>query len=222
MLDDLRAQVFFYAKQLAADHLAHGSQGNISALDHDTGLLAITPSAADYATMTEDDIVVIDRDGMVIEGRWRPTVETPMHTLFYQRRPDVGAVIHCHAPNVSGFAAALRPIPMVLAEAAACVGGPVPVAPFMLSGTQPFAELMLDTIGQGMAAIMGQHGLVVCGSDLRRAYATAVAVEDSARAFLYACQLGVQPTPIPQETCEQLHQWWLSSYKRTAVKKDER
>lgn len=214
LLDELRAQVLAYARQIMADGLAHGSQGNISALDRSSGLIAVTPSAADYATMHVEDIVVIDTDGRVVEGRWRPTVETPMHTLFYHRRADVGAVIHCHAPFASGFAAAQRPIPLVLAEAAACIGHEVSVAPFMVSGTPAFAALMLDTIGQGSAAIMGQHGIVVCGPDLRRAYATAIAVEDCARAYIYARTIGVEPEPIPAETCAALHQWWLSSYRQ--------
>lgn len=217
LLHDLRHEVFDYARRMAADQLAHGSQGNISALDRDSGLVAITPSAVDYATMAVEDTVVIDLDGSIIEGRWRPTIETPLHTLLYRRRPDVGAVVHCHAPQVSGFAAALRPIPMVLAEAAACVGGEVPVAPFVPSGTPQFAELMLDSIGQCNAAVMGQHGMVACGVNLRRAYAIAVAVEDNARAFLLARQLGVEPTPIPPETCAALHEWWLSKYGQRAA-----
>lgn len=216
-LAELRAKVFDYARQMASDGLAHGAQGNISALDRESGLIAITPSAADYATMTADDIVIVDREGAIVEGRWKPTVETPLHTLFYRRRPDVGAVIHCHAPNVSGFAAALRPVPIVLIEAACAAGSAVPCAPMMRSGTAEFAELMLDTIGARTAAVMGQHGLVVCGQDLKRAYATAIAVEDSARATLLARQLGVEPTPLPPDLCDELHQWWLTSYRPTAV-----
>lgn len=216
-ITELRQQVFDYARQMAADGLAHGSQGNISALDRASGLVAITPSAADYATMTAEDSVVVDCDGVVVEGSWKPTIETPLHTLFYRRRSDVGAVIHCHAPYASAFAAALRPIPLVLAEAAACIGRPVPVAPFMPSGTAAFAELMLDTIGPGWAAVMGQHGIVTCGTDLRRAYATTVAVEDSARAFVFACQIGAAPTPLPDDVCAELHAWWLSSYRRVAL-----
>ena len=217
LLPELRQQVFAYARQMAHDALAHGAQGNISALDRDSGLIAITPSAADYATMTADDIVVIDREGAVVEGRWKPTVETPLHTLFYQRRPDVGAVIHCHAPNVSGFAAAMRPVPIVLLETACCVGREIPVGPMMPSGTAAFAEAMLDAIGRCNAAIMGQHGLVTCGVNLKRAYGTAIAVEDSARACILARQIGVEPTPIPPTMCDELHQWWLTSYRQVAV-----
>jgi L-ribulose-5-phosphate 4-epimerase len=217
LLPELRRQVLAQARQIAADGLAHGAQGNVSALDRASGLVAVTPSAADYATMAAEDIVVIDLDGRVVEGRWRPTIETPLHTLFYRRRPDVGAVIHCHAPYASGFAAALRPIPLVLVEAAACVGAEIPCAPLMPSGTPEFAELMLDTIGAGVAAVMGQHGIVVCGASLGRAYATAVAVEDTARAYILARQIGVEPTPIPAETAAALHQWWLSKYQKVAL-----
>lgn len=216
-LPELRAQVFAYARQMASDGLAHGAQGNVSAIDHDSGLIAVTPSAADYATMTPEDIVIIDPEGAIVEGRWKPTVETPLHTLFYRRRPDVGAVIHCHAPHVSGFAAATRPVPIVLIEAACAAGRDVPCAPMVRSGTAEFAELMLDVIGERTAAVMGQHGLVVCGQDLKRAYATAVAVEDSARAYLFARQLGGEPAPIPPELCDELHRWWLTSYRPTAV-----
>lgn len=216
-LPELRAQVFAYARQMASDGLAHGAQGNVSAIDRESGLIAVTPSAADYATMTADDIVIVDREGVIVEGRWKPTVETPLHALFYRRRPDVGAVIHCHAPHVSGFAAASRPVPIVLIEAACAAGVEVPCAPMMRSGTAAFAELMLDVIGQGNAAVMGQHGLVVCGQDLKRAYATAVAVEDSARACLFARQLGTEPVPIPPDLCAELHQWWLTSYRPTSA-----
>jgi L-ribulose-5-phosphate 4-epimerase len=217
LLSELRRQVLACARQLAADGLAHGSQGNVSALDRKSGLVAVTPSAADYATMADDDIVVIDLEGRVVEGRWKPTIETPLHTLFYHRRPDVGAVIHCHAPYASGFAAALRPIPLVLLEAAACVGAEIPCAPLMPSGTPEFAALMLDVIGERSAAVMGQHGIVVCGVDLRRAYATAVAVEDTARAYIFARQIGVEPPSIPADMAASLHQWWLSKYQKSAA-----
>lgn len=214
LLAELRQQVFRYARQMAGDGLAHGSQGNISAIDRASGLVAITPSAADYATMDPGDIVVVDIEGAIVEGRWRPTIEVPLHTLFYRRRPDVGAVVHCHAPYTSGFAAAMRPIPLVLAEAAACIGRSVPVAPLMLSGTPAFAERMLDLIRDGLALVLGQHGLVTCGADLRRAYATTVAVEDTARACIFARQLGAEPQPLPDELCAELHDWWLSKYRR--------
>jgi ribulose-5-phosphate 4-epimerase/fuculose-1-phosphate aldolase len=216
-LEALKQDVFRHAQQMTVDQLAHGSQGNISVVDRASGLVVITPSAADYATMTPDDIVVVDLNGNVIEGRWKPTIETPLHTLLLRARPDVGAVVHCHAPNVSAFAAALRPVPIVLTEAAACVGREVPCAPMLPSGTREFAELMLRVLGNGNAAVMGQHGLVTCGPNLKRAYATAIAVEDSARACVLARTLGYEPQPLPAELCNELHAWWLANYAPTRL-----
>jgi L-fuculose-phosphate aldolase len=219
-LDELKREVLRCARQMMFDGLARGSQGNVSAIDRASGLIAITPSAADYASMTEDDIVVVDAAGDVVVGRWKPTIETPLHTLILRERLDVGAVVHCHAPHVSGFAAALQPIPLVLAEAAACVGHEVPCAPFMPSGTAEFAELMLRVLGQGFAAVMGQHGLLACGADLRRAYGTAVAVEDSARASVLARSLGFAPQPLPPDVCVRLNEWWRVSYRRVEIGSD--
>jgi ribulose-5-phosphate 4-epimerase/fuculose-1-phosphate aldolase len=87
----------------------------------------------------------------------------------------------------------------------------------MPSGTPEFAELMVKTLADGWAAIMGQHGIVTCGPDLPRAYSTAVAVDDNARAYLLARQLGVEPTPIDAETCRLMHDQWLAHYRRAAA-----
>ncbi len=216
-LEELKREVLRCARQMMLDGLARGSQGNVSAIDRESGLIAITPSAADYVSMTEDDIAVVNAAGDVVAGRWKPTIETPLHTLILRERPDVGAVVHCHAPHVSGFAAALQPIPLVLAEAAACVGHEVPCAPFMPSGTAEFAALMLRVLGQGNAAVMGQHGLLACGADLRRAYAAAVAVEDSARACIHARSLGFTPQPLSPAVCHALHEWWRVGYRRRGI-----
>ena len=97
LLPELREAVLRYAQQLLTDRLVSAREGNVSALDRESGLLAITPSAVEYTTMTAEDIVILNKDGEIIEGHYRPTSEYPMHTLFYRRRPDVGAVIHCHS-----------------------------------------------------------------------------------------------------------------------------
>ena len=88
----------------------------------------------------------------------------------------------------------------------------------MPSGTSEFAELMLEVIGDGSAAIAGQHGLVVCGVNARRACGTTIAVEDSTRAYLLARQMGFEPTAIPPDTCKALHEWWLANYEPTSAR----
>jgi L-ribulose-5-phosphate 4-epimerase len=111
LLKELREKVYHYCKALPAYELGHGSQGNISALDPETGLIAIKPSAINYDVMKPEDIVVVDKFGNHVEGKWKSTSETHMHTIFYPNRLDVGAVIHTHAPYATIFGVILRTHP---------------------------------------------------------------------------------------------------------------
>jgi len=179
---------------MVADGLLYGASGNISALDPDSGMIAITPSAIEYRVMAFEDIVVIDREGNLVEGKWKPTSETPMHTIFYRKRKDVGAVVHTHSLYATVFAATGEPIPMVLSEAAMCIGATVKVAPYTRPGTQALTQQVLDVMADDVALLLGQHGALAVGNDLRSAYNTAMAVEISARTLLFArC---AQATPI--------------------------
>ena len=121
LLRDLREEIVETARRMVVDGLVHGAQGNISAQDPDTELIAITPSAVDKANLTFEDLTIIDPHGKVIEGRWKPTSETPMHTIFYRERQDVGAVVHSHAPFASAYGLQSEPLPVVLIEAAGCL-----------------------------------------------------------------------------------------------------
>ena len=93
LLRDLREEIVETARRMVVDGLVHGAQGNISAQDPDTELIAITPSAVDKANLTFEDLTIIDPHGKVIEGRWKPTSETPMHTIFYRERQDLAVVV---------------------------------------------------------------------------------------------------------------------------------
>ena len=76
LLKELREEVLEKAQQMITDGLAYGAGGNISALDPESGLIAITPSAIEYTKMKTADIVVIDKGGKVVDGKWKPTSET--------------------------------------------------------------------------------------------------------------------------------------------------
>ncbi|MBF6590850.1 MAG: class II aldolase/adducin family protein [Ktedonobacterales bacterium] len=211
LLESLRTDLVRYARKLAMSGLVRGTQGNLSARDTASGCLCVTPSATEYETLTPEDIVVLDAGGAIIEGRWKPTVETPTHLRVYRERPDVGAVIHAHAPYVTAFGVAYQPIPLVLEEAALCLGGPVPIAPYAMSGTEAFAQLVVSALGQGAAVVWGNHGLLVAGPSLKQAYAMAHACEDNAQAYLLAKQLG-EPRVLPDDEVARLHRYWLEAY----------
>lgn len=211
LLEALRAEVLYYTRKLAASDLVRHTQGNLSARDRESGLICVTPSGMEYDAMSVEDIVVVDANGAVAEGRWKPTVETPTHLCVYRARSDVQAVIHAHAPYATAFGVAYRPIPLVLMEAACCLGGPVPIAPYMMSGSEAFGKLITDTMGSGNAVVWGNHGILVAGPSLKQALSMAHAVEDNAQAYLLAAQLG-EPMVLREDEVERLHRFWLNDY----------
>lgn len=221
LLPEQRAEVLEKSKQMVSDGLAYGAGGNISAQDPETGLIAITPSAVEYVKMHIEDIVIIDAQGQVIEGQWKPTSETPMHTIFYRERHDVHAVVHTHAPYASVFAIIDEPIPMVVTEAALCVGGPVQVAPYTRPGTDDLARVVLETMGSGVSILLEQHGLITVGHNLGEAYASTIATEVSARLTIFARSMGATPIALDLAEVTELRQLYLKHYHPTPAGEGE-
>lgn len=215
-LPDLRAEVARYAKKMYDSQLVQATQGNLSARDPISGLICITPSGADYQLLTAEDIVVVDEQGTIIEGKWHPSVETPLHTLVLHRRRDVNCVMHNHSPYATAFGVVYQPIPMILAESALTLGGEVPIAPYHMSGTPAFAELVADTLGNGPAVIWGNHGAMVVGVNLALTFSIAHALEDSAKVYTIAKQLG-NPVVLPPTEVAKLHSFWTNNYGQKAI-----
>lgn len=211
LLEELRGEVAHFARKMYASQLVRATQGNLSARDVESGLICITPSGVDYESLTAEDIAVVDEDGKSVEGRWRPSTETPLHTLILRQRHDINCVMHTHSYYASAFGVIYQPIPMILAESAVCLGGDVPIAPYQKSGTLEFAELVAKVLGSGQAVIWGNHGAMVVGDTLPRTFSIAHALEDSAKIYAIAKQLGTPVTLPPAEVAE-MHEFWLAQY----------
>ncbi len=210
-LTALRADVARYAKKMHDSGLVRATQGNLSARDPDSGLVCITPSGAEYDSLSAEDIVVVTAGGEIVEGRWKPSLETPTHLAVYRRRADAGCVMHTHSIYATVFGVLYRPFPMVLAESAYCLGGEVPIAPYQESGAPEFAEMVTGYLGVGPAVIWGNHGAMVVGRTIALTYSIAHALEDSARVYWLASQLG-EPRALPDNEIRRLRASWLASY----------
>lgn len=211
-LETIKSEVMNYALRMVADHLSYGSQGNISARDAESGLIAITPTAIPYSDMSAEDICIVDHTGKLVSGEWKPTSEIALHLVFYQNEKDVMAVIHTHAPYATVFAAAHKTISMSLIEAATCIGHEVPVAPYVRPGTEELAQITYKTMAGKMCALMANHGLVSVGSNLARAYETSMAVESSARVCLMAASMGTPVVQIPDDEVMAIRNFYLNKY----------
>jgi ribulose-5-phosphate 4-epimerase/fuculose-1-phosphate aldolase len=215
LLKELREEVLEKSLQMIRDGLAFGAGGNISALDQESGYIAITPSAIEYTKMKSEDVVVVDKEGELIDGKWKPTSESPMHTIFYREREDVGAVVHTHAPHASVFAIINEPIPMVVTESALCLGGPVKVDPYVRPGTEDLAQSILEAMGSDVAVLLGQHGLITVGPNLGEAYSSTIAAEVSARFTIMARSMGSEPMRLDQGEVSFLRELYLKHYHPT-------
>ena len=211
LLADLRSTVAHYARQMATSGLVRATQGNISARDPQSGLICITPTGADYETLGAKDIAVVNEHGDFVEGDWQPSSETPLHTLVLRKRRDINCVMHTHSLYASAFAVTYQRMPIVLAEAGACLGKEIPIVPFSISGTQQFAQQVVEMLGDAPAILWGNHGAMVTGVTVPLTYSTAHALEDNARIYAIAKQLG-NPTILPDEDIETLHQHWQQNY----------
>jgi ribulose-5-phosphate 4-epimerase/fuculose-1-phosphate aldolase len=189
-LDRLRREVVTYAQRIGRLDLAPNTQGNLSARDPDSGLIAITPHDLPYDEMTFADVVVVDDRGAVVRGEREPSHETPVHCVVYRERPDVGAIVHAEPIYVNVFGVLGEPIPPVVVSQLLAVGGPTPVMPFMPSGSDAFGHEMLRCMGEMNAVVWAQHGCLTIGRDLEAAFRCTVALEGGAKIAYLAGAVG--------------------------------
>ena len=126
MLETLKQQVFEANLELPKRNLVTYTWGNVSGIDRATNLVVIKPSGVDYETMTAGDMVVVDLDGKVIEGKWKPSSDTPTHVELYRAFPEVGGIVHTHSRWATIFAEAGREIPAMGTTQADYFYGAVP------------------------------------------------------------------------------------------------
>ena len=110
MLNELKKQVLSANLALPAQGLVLFTWGNVSGIDRDNGLVVIKPSGVKYAELTEEKMVIVNMDGQVVEGDYRPSSDTPTHLALYQAFPDLGGIVHTHSTFATAFAQAQRPI----------------------------------------------------------------------------------------------------------------
>ena len=127
MLEQLKKEVYLANQRLVASGLVVLTWGNASGFDSESGLMVIKPSGVDYGCMTADDMVVVDLNGNVVEGRLRPSSDTPTHLELYRSFEGVGGVVHTHSAEATAWAQACREIPCYGTTHADTFRGPVPV-----------------------------------------------------------------------------------------------
>lgn len=126
MLEELKKRVYEANMDLPKYNLVKFTWGNVSEIDREKGLFVIKPSGVDYDKLTPDDMVVVDLEGNVVEGRYKPSSDTPTHVELYKAFSKIGGIVHTHSTYATSFAQAGRNIPCYGTTHADSIYGDIP------------------------------------------------------------------------------------------------
>lgn len=190
MLEELKKRVYEQNIALVKHNLVVLTWGNVSARQGD--FVVIKPSGIDYSAMTADDIVVVDLDGNIVEGRYRPSSDTPTHIQLYKSFNGIGGVVHTHSTYATAWAQAGKNIPAYGTTHADLFYGQVPCTRsltkeeiednYELNTGRVIAETFekLDPVAVP-AVLVKNHGPFIWGATPEKAVENSVTLEQVAK-----------------------------------------
>ncbi|GIP65636.1 fuculose phosphate aldolase [Virgibacillus pantothenticus] len=190
MLEEERIQLVEYGKKLIDSGLTVGTGGNISIFDKKSGYMAITPSGMDYYKLQEEDIIIMDLNGKIMEGTLKPSSEYQMHLVVYQNRAEVNAMIHTHALYSTTISCLREDLPAIDYLVAHSGGKNVRCAEYAAYGTKELAENALKAMEGRKAVLLANHGINVVGDNLDEAFAITEQLEFCARLYWQSKAVG--------------------------------
>ncbi len=187
--------------------------GNISYCDRKNGHVYITPSGMDYTMLTEDDIVVVDLEGKIIEGNRRPSIETGLHVAVYNARPEVNVVIHTHPIYSTVFSSMGEDIPLLHDEGAQALGDTVRTAKYALPGSKELAQNCVEALGtMSNACLLKSHGAVCVSDTMDGCFKVATVLEMIAEIYQKIRATGGTFDPISDENIATMREFAKTRY----------
>ncbi len=208
MLDDLKERVWLANRDLVARGLVFATWGNASGFDRASARLVIKPSGVAYGVMRPDDMVVVEMDGVVVEGSLRPSSDTATHLELYAAFPEIGGIVHTHSHYATVWAQAGCPIPCLGTTHADFCPGDVPI-------TEPLTEEEVtgeyerntgrvivrrfrDLTPQAFPGVLvARHGPFAWGKEVEDAVISAATLEEIARMAFHTLSLNADVTALP-------------------------
>lgn len=208
--DALRTAACRANVELAHRGLARFTFGNASAIDRETGVIAIKPSGVPYDDLTPESMVVVELGGKVVAGELRPSSDLPTHLELYEAFGEIGGVVHTHSHYATVWAQAQREIPCLGTTHADYFHGPVPITPH-LDSLEVASEYEANTgraivrrlAREGLnplrmpACLVAGHASFCWGASVARAVEIASLLEEVARMAYDTVTLNAAADPIP-------------------------
>jgi L-ribulose-5-phosphate 4-epimerase len=206
-MQQLKQQVFEANMALPRHGLVTFTWGNVSGIDRDKQCIVIKPSGVAYETMSADDMVIVDMNGVVIEGKYRPSSDTATHLALYKQYPEIGGVVHTHSTHATAWAQAGLSIPALGTTHADYFFGDIPCSrPLTSEEVQGEYELntgnvIIETLNNANplhtpGIVVYQHGPFAWGKSIEDAVHNAVVMEEVARIAWISRGINPQLKPI--------------------------
>lgn len=211
MLEELKEAVWKANLQLPKLGLVTFTWGNVSGIDRERGLVVIKPSGVEYDAMAPDDMVVVSLEtGERVEGRWKPSSDTPTHLVLYRAFPDCGGIVHTHSRWATSFAQAGLGIQPLGTTQGDYFYGEIPctreMTPAEIAGAyeEETGNVIVETFAgknpaQIPAVLVHSHGPFTWGKDAAEAVHNAAVLEEVAFMSFHSLQLNPDQTRMQQE-----------------------
>ena len=212
MLQELKRQVYEANMLLPKYGLVTFTWGNVSAIDRESGLFVIKPSGVEYESMKPEDMVVMDLNGNRVEGKLRPSSDTPTHLELYKAFPEICGIVHTHSSYATSWAQAGRSIPCYGTTHADYIYGEVPCVRCLTKEEIDEAyetntgKLIVSEFKRRKKEIMAvpavlckNHGPFTWGKDAKDAVHNAVVLEEVAKMAYRTESINSKVEPAPQE-----------------------
>ena len=211
MLDDLKKSICDANRSLPSSGLVCLTWGNVSGIDRDAGIFGIKPSGVDYDALVPDDIVLLDLDGNVVEGKLNPSSDTKTHLALYRAWEGIGGVTHTHSPSATAWSQANRGLPCFGTTHADHFYGTVPICRALTPAEvdedyeantgkaiiEHFAEHQIDPLAVP-AVLQLHHAPFTWGKNAGDSLKNSIALEMCARMGLDTLALAPDTQPIPR------------------------
>lgn len=209
MLEKLKESVYEANMRLAHSGLIVLTWGNVSAIDRETNLIIIKPSGVNYETMKIEDMVVCNLDGVVVEGKLRPSVDLLTHIEIYKKFLDVNAIVHDHSTYATSYAQANREIIPYGTTQADSFYGNIPLTRKLVKKevennyTKNTGLVIVERFKNldykdFPGCLVANHGVFCWGSDLKKALDNAIIIEECAKMAFLTESINKEVKKIPK------------------------